>query len=61
MEMMCTGSGIHLYTIGYKYNAKKVLTFIMTANARSTILEKDSYYITKFPDKHGNKCKRKVP
>jgi hypothetical protein len=60
MEMTCPGSGICFYAIGYKYNARKVLCFIITVNAGSTIPTKDSSYTTRFPDNHGNGFQRRV-
>jgi hypothetical protein len=60
MEMICPGSGVLLYAISYKYNAWKVLCFIMTANAGSTMPTKELSYITKFPDKHHNVCQQRV-
>ena len=45
---------IDLISIGYKYNKKKVLTFIATKGAGST--NAGELYETRFPDKFGNVC-----
>jgi len=45
---------VHLICIGYKYNKKKVLTFVMTKRAgKSTDGEP---YKARFPDKYDNVC-----
>lgn len=53
-------SNIKLVALGYKYNAKKVLCFVCTANAGSTV-PGAKHYIAKFPDRFGNTCSRKIP
>ena len=49
---------IDLISIGYKYNKKKVLTFIATKGAGST--DAGEPYEARFPDKFGNVCVRNV-
>ena len=51
--------GVDLVALGYKYNASKVLTFIMTKNAGSTTPGTNPYH-AKFPDKFGNPHERIV-
>jgi hypothetical protein len=46
--------------IGYKYNARKVLQFIITKNAGSTA-PGTKPYIAKYPDKYWNIKKQRVP
>ena len=41
-----------LIAIGYKYNARKVLYFIVTENAGST--KTDIPYLSKYPDQFTN-------
>jgi hypothetical protein len=43
-----------LVFISYKYNARKVLSFIMTKNAGSTLPNPKRPYYAKFPDKYCN-------
>ena len=50
--------GIDLICIGYKYNKKKVLTFVMTRGAGS--IKAGEPYQARFPDKYGNVCVRHV-
>jgi len=50
--------GVEIVAIGYKYNAKKVLFFVMTKGAGST--ESGAPYVAKFPDRYGNRCTRNV-
>ena len=50
--------GANLVAIGYKYNYKKVLCFIMTKGSGSTRPGKP--YIAKYPDCYGNVCTRHV-
>ena len=58
MEGKAEKEGVDLIAIGYKYNSKKVLTFVTTRGAGST---KDGEpYIAQFPDKYGNVCQRHV-
>ena len=47
-----------LVCIGYKYNKKTVLTFILTRGAGSS--EPGDPYEARFPDKYGNLCVRHV-
>ena len=49
---------VELLCIGYKYNKKKVLTFVMTRGAGST--KAGEPYEARFPDKYGNVCIRHV-
>ena len=59
MQTTCPESKVELIALGYKYNARKVLCFIMTKNAGSTAPGEP--YIAKFPDtRFGNVCHRKV-
>ena len=50
--------GVPLMAIGYKYNKKKVLTFVGTRGAGST--NQGEPYEARFPDKYGNVCVRHV-
>ena len=47
-----------LVCIGYKYNKKTVLTFVLTRGAGSS--EPGDPYEARFPDKYGNLCVRHV-
>ena len=58
MEGTTEKTGTDLVIIGYKYNKKKVLTFVMTRGVGST--EKGEPYEARFPDKYGNLCIRHV-
>ena len=49
-----------LYFIGYKYNKRKVLTFVFTPGA-GTIQKSDKPYEARYPDNYGNLHVRKVP
>jgi len=49
---------VDLICIGYKYNKKKVLTFVMTRGAGSS--KNGEPYEARFPDKYGNVCVRHV-
>ena len=49
---------VELVCIGYKYNKKKVLTFVMTKGAGST--RPGEPYQARYPDKYGNVCCRHV-
>ena len=49
---------VELICIGYKYNKKKVLTFVMTKGAGST--RPGEPYQARYPDKYGNVCCRHV-
>lgn len=59
LECKTPDTKVDLVAIGYKYNAKKVLCFVMTKNAGSTA--PGDPYIAKFPDKFGNVQERHVP
>jgi hypothetical protein len=55
-----------LVFVSYKYNARKVFHFVMTADAGSTVPDPNRAYIAKFPDEFGNvaignMAVRKVP
>ena len=50
--------GVCLVCIGYKYNKKKVLTFVLTKGAGSS--KPGEPYEARFPDKFGNVCVRHV-
>ena len=52
MEWKIVKKYTELVCIGYKYNNKKVLTFIMTQGVGST--EKGDLYDAMFPNKYGN-------
>ena len=58
MEGRCNKDDVDLIYIGYKYNKKKVLTFVMTHGASSTTHEEP--YEARFPDKFVNVCIRHV-
>jgi hypothetical protein len=60
LECCTPNTNVNLVAIGYKYSGQKVLLFIATKNAGSTI-PGTKPYIAKFPDKYGNICERKVP
>ena len=53
--LTCTApeTNVELVAIGYKYNARKALCFIMTKNAASTHPGARPY-VARFPDEHGN-------
>ena len=55
----CPDTNVDLIAIGYKYNAKKVLCFVMTKNAGRTTPGRP--YVAKFADKYGNVSTRNVP
>ena len=57
-ECVAPETNVELVAIGYKYNAKKILYFVMTKNAGSTIGGKT--YKAKFPDQFGNVVSRDV-
>ena len=50
--------GVDLVSLGYKYNKKKVLTFVYSKGAGSSAAGKP--YEARFPDKYGNVCIRHV-
>ena len=52
---------IKIVFISYTYNAKKVLHFVTTAGAGSTVPDENRAYTAKFPDEFGNVAVRKVP
>ena len=60
LECTAPETGVRLVAIGYKYNAKKVLCFVMTKNAGSTAPGNQPYR-AKYSDEHGNVKERLVP
>ena len=58
MECTAPETGVKLVAIGYKYNSRKVLLFVMTKNAGNTM--PGSPYIARFTDDFGNVKSRKV-
>jgi len=58
LEGRAQKEGVDLVCIGYKYNKKKVLTFVLTRGAGSS--EDGEPYHARFPDKFGNLCIRQV-
>ena len=58
ITMEATVDGVDLVSIGYKYNKKKVLTFVMTKGAGSS--RPGEPYVAKFPDSFGNVCIRHI-
>jgi len=58
LEAEDEATGIDLVCIGYKYNNKKVLTFILSKGADSTL--EGEPYEARFPDRFGNVCIRHV-
>jgi hypothetical protein len=58
LKLLTTYKGVHLIAVGYKYNKKCVLHFIMTENAGST--GPGNPYEMKFADEHRNVCIHKV-
>ena len=58
MEGTPVKEGVPLVCIGYKYNKKTVLTFMMTRGAGKTT--DGEPYEARFPDKYGNVCIRLV-
>jgi Transposase IS4 len=57
-ECVAPETNVELVAIGYKYNSKKILYYIMTKNAGSTLEGKA--YKAKFPDQYGNVLSRDV-
>jgi hypothetical protein len=53
--------GKKIVFVSYKYNARKVLHFVMTDGAGSTVPDPNRAYIARFPDEYGNLGIRKVP
>ena len=58
MQGQCRRTGVELVAIGYKYNSKKVLHFVTTLGAGSTV--RGEPYRMKFNDAYGNVCHRNV-
>ena len=58
LEGRAEKEGVDLVSLGYKYNRKKVLTFIFSKGAGSTV--PGLPYVARFPDAYGNVCKRSV-
>ena len=58
MEGRATNENVDLVAIGYKYNKKKVLTFVTTKGAGSTC--KGEPYKAKFNDAYGNVLERHI-
>jgi hypothetical protein len=52
---------IKIIFVSYKYNARKVLHFVMTDGAGSTVPDPNRAYIARFHDEFGNLAARKVP
>ena len=59
ITLACAVEGVELVAMGYKYNRRKVLHFIMTKSAGSPVA--GAPYIATFNDSHGNSVNRKVP
>lgn len=59
LECTTPETGVSLVALGYKYNSRKVLCFVMTKDAGSTAPGLEPYY-AKFPDIFGNVKQRKV-
>ena len=53
LKCITPGTGVELIALGYKYNTRKVLCFIMTKDAGATA-NGTNPYIAKFGDGHGN-------
>jgi len=58
ITMRATVDEVDLVSIGYKYNKKKLLTFVMTKGAGST--RPGEPYVARFPDSFGNVCIRHI-
>ena len=58
LEGRAEKEGVDLVSLGYKYNCKKVLTFVFTKGAGKTSPGKP--YQARFPDIYGNVCVRHV-
>jgi hypothetical protein len=58
LEMETTIDGIKFIAIGYKYNSKKTLFFLAPEGAGATT--EGEFYVTKWPDEHGNIMTRNV-
>ncbi len=59
LKCITPGTGVELIALGYKYNTRKVLCFIMTKDAGATA-NGTNPYIAKFGDGHGNVNQRQV-
>jgi hypothetical protein len=59
LECKAPETGVDLVALGYKYNSRKVMCFILTKNAGSTAPSLKPY-IAKCPDQHGNVRERRV-
>lgn len=60
LECKAPETNVDLVAIGYKYNSRKCLCFIMSKEAAST-KPGARHYTARFPDKFGNLSSRKVP
>ena len=58
LEVEDGATGIDLVCISYKYNKKKVLTFVLSKGAGSTL--EGEPHEARFPDRFGNVCIRHV-
>ena len=58
MEGRAEKEEVDLIAIGYKYNKRKVITFVTTRGAGKTTA--GTPYKVKFPDRFGNVCVRHV-
>ena len=58
LKLLATYKGVRLIAVGYNYNKKHMLHFIMTENVGST--GPGNPYEMKFADEHGNVCICKV-
>ena len=54
LEDITEKENVSLISIGYKYNKKKVLTFLLTRGAG--LSKHGEPYKARFPDKYGNVC-----
>ena len=59
ITMKATVRGKVVYFVGYRYNSKKTLLFLLSENAGS--LTEGDPYIARFPDSNGNMKYREVP
>ena len=60
LECTTPGTNVDLVALGYKYNARKTLCFVMTKNAGATS-PGATPYIAKWPDKYRNVLEREIP
>ena len=58
ITMRATVDEVDLVSFGYKYNKKKVLTFVMTKGSGST--RPGEPYVARFPGSFGNVCIRHI-